>query len=373
MQKVGVLTFHNTSNYGAALQAYATLEALADIGVDAEIIDYSNKARERKYKACYRVLDSILAGHFKVAIKYLLLWPGILARNYSFYMFYKKYIKTSQVVYRTTSALKSGASHYDAIIAGSDQIWSYKNNNKDFNYLLQFVPDDVRKLSYGSSFGLSEIPKSLIENYKKNLSRINYISVREKKGLEIVKSITGREAFLALDPVLLHGKKFWDGMAERVEFESGTFHLYYINDNCYRSLPIFNKKNLSLSKKVSVGSFKINDILDKNFFIRNAKGPRSFIGYIKNARSVYTTSFHAVVFCLIFNVTFYVFLSGDIGRDSRIIQVLNDFKLFDRAIHKDQISGFPDDETNFDEFNNQWADGCLKCRFYLQNALILSK
>ena len=40
--KTGILTFHRTTNYGAALQAYALQKKLTDIGVQAEIIDYRN-------------------------------------------------------------------------------------------------------------------------------------------------------------------------------------------------------------------------------------------------------------------------------------------------------------------------------------------
>ena len=39
-KKVGILTFHNTLNYGASLQAYALCRVLRNIGADAEIIDY---------------------------------------------------------------------------------------------------------------------------------------------------------------------------------------------------------------------------------------------------------------------------------------------------------------------------------------------
>lgn len=42
-RKVGVITLHNSPNYGSCLQTYATQVVLARVGADAEIIDYYRK------------------------------------------------------------------------------------------------------------------------------------------------------------------------------------------------------------------------------------------------------------------------------------------------------------------------------------------
>ena len=38
--KVGVITILHVGNYGAELQAYATVRALRKLGIDAEILNY---------------------------------------------------------------------------------------------------------------------------------------------------------------------------------------------------------------------------------------------------------------------------------------------------------------------------------------------
>lgn len=40
MMKVGVITILHVGNYGAELQAYATVRALRKLGIDAEILNY---------------------------------------------------------------------------------------------------------------------------------------------------------------------------------------------------------------------------------------------------------------------------------------------------------------------------------------------
>lgn len=368
--RVGVITFHNASNYGAALQAYATIEALSNMGYEAEIINYSNKYRSRKYSAIFRFLEFIRRKDIFGAFKIIVVSPGVFIRNVSFCLFYNKYLKVSRVKYTTTKQLKNTSFCYDAVIAGSDQIWSYINNGGDFSYLLDFLQEPILKISYASSFGMSEIPIELIDKYDKCLTDFNFLSVREKKGFDIIKKLTGRVPFIALDPVLLHDASFWSKIAQEPDFAHKSFDLYYLNDNAYRSHQLLKESYFdSEVKKINIGSFSLKDLIDKNLILRNATGPRSFIGYIKNARVVFTTSFHAVVFCLIFNTPFIVYLSGNEGRDSRILHILYEYDLSDRAISKNDGASVDLFQISFSKFNNSWVERRSECIDFLITAL----
>lgn len=48
--KIGIITFINTINFGASLQAYALQEFLKEIKQEPEIIQYVNKTIEDKEK-----------------------------------------------------------------------------------------------------------------------------------------------------------------------------------------------------------------------------------------------------------------------------------------------------------------------------------
>ena len=54
-----------------------------------------------------------------------------------------------------------------------------------------FVPDEVRKISYASSFGVGQIPWYQKRRTANFLKRLDYISMRENRGSEIVKELTG--------------------------------------------------------------------------------------------------------------------------------------------------------------------------------------
>ena len=367
---LGVLTFHNTSNYGAALQAFATIAVLQEQGFSVEIIDYSNRYRNSKYSGSRRIYEQFKQGNILQALKLFLSWPGIITRNYKFRKFYHNHLILSKAKYYDSDSLKRHAQNYDAIIAGSDQIWSHKNNGLDFNYLLEFVPNNVKKISYSSSFGLVQIPNGLEDKYSFLLNRIDFTSVREETGQNLVKKLTGKLPFLAVDPVLLHDNIFWDNISDKVKFKAREYDLYYLNDNCHWNSSIF--KTIKIPKrqiKVCLGSFKLSSVFDSSFYVRNADGPASFITYIKKARIVYTTSFHALVFCLIYNVPFYVFMSGNAGRDSRLIQILSTFDLLDRAVYKDKIPQSPCNAVDFTHFNEHCHELRDNSKMFIYNAV----
>lgn len=46
--KIGILTYHKTSNFGSVLQAYSLYRKVADLGYDCEIINYINDAVEKE-------------------------------------------------------------------------------------------------------------------------------------------------------------------------------------------------------------------------------------------------------------------------------------------------------------------------------------
>ena len=50
--KTGIITFHDTTNYGANLQAYSLFKAIKSLGYDCEIINYQceNIIRRSFYK-----------------------------------------------------------------------------------------------------------------------------------------------------------------------------------------------------------------------------------------------------------------------------------------------------------------------------------
>ena len=189
--KVGVLTFHGVANYGATMQAYALFDVLKVAGYDVELINYvSGKSSNVVRKCLY------LNPYFAFNI----------VKQWRTNKFFKKYVKVMQKRCLTDKDLRQHTHQYHAIVCGSDEIWNIHLpvQNFDFNYFLEFVNEDIPKISYGASFGYASS-----ENIGTNTSRISRslksfcaISVRDENSLAIVNSfqISGVKV---LDPTFL--------------------------------------------------------------------------------------------------------------------------------------------------------------------------
>ena len=203
---VGITTFHRAVNYGAVLQTYALQKALEKINVKSEVIDYRDNIIDNRFKFFYNK-------SLKRFVRDLLYYPVFSSKNKKFESFLKTYVKTTDKIYTNFEQLKT-LQNFDKYITGSDQVWNYKLTKWDKVYFLNFVQDNNKKCSYAASFGLNEIPSTEIQEYKKLLSQFNHISVREKKGEEIIYNLLERKAMVDLDPTLLLDKKEWSSIAK---------------------------------------------------------------------------------------------------------------------------------------------------------------
>jgi len=84
---VGILTFHNTANYGAALQTYATQAALHNLGIESGVIDYANEFRRKLYSTKHLILRSLKNRQISDLAKVLAGSPLIKRRRKRFEQF----------------------------------------------------------------------------------------------------------------------------------------------------------------------------------------------------------------------------------------------------------------------------------------------
>lgn len=121
--------------------------------------------------------------------------------------------------YTGYASLSKGSKSYDAVLVGSDQVWTPLSLYSNF-YNLNFVADEVRKISYASSFGVSFIPSWQRKATGAFLNRINYLSVRELRAKEIVEEVSSNHATVVCDPTLLRKRQEWECDLEGVEIKA---------------------------------------------------------------------------------------------------------------------------------------------------------
>lgn len=243
-------------------------------------------------------------------------------RKKSFDDFTKQYLSLT-CRYNTSEELKANPPHADVYIAGSDQIWNTESyNGKEPGYFLDF--GTVKKISYAASFAVSEIQEEWRPFVKSQLSHFQHISVREKTGLSILKSLGIPNGVQVVDPVFLLGAEEWKALAHKAKGyglkENNYIVVYdFLNDERIAAFAKKLKEQTNMTV-VSINDFNVLPYVDINI---NDAGPLEFVSLISKAAAVVCSSFHASAFSLIFKKPFYVYPLIGQNNSSRMEDLLN--------------------------------------------------
>lgn len=335
--KIGILThYYKSTNYGGNLQAYALCTVLNKLGHHAEQITYDRsfdiKSSVSLGKKIRRFIYKII-----VTIKKLPLFLLNLSVKSKINQRRKSVLNFNKSIPHTTvynaKNISSATKKFDVFITGSDQVW-HPSAVCDA-YLLNFTNSSQNvKFSYAASISKPELDKSTIEQYCKSLSDFRAISVRETQAINILQPYVTQRIECVLDPTLLLSREDWEKIASNKFTGNNYIFCYFLGDTQTdrelanefarkHDLPILTIPYLSDSYRKCDVNF--GDILLSNVSVED------FIGLIKNAAYIFTDSFHATVFSLIFNKEFFVFdriIGQSLG--SRIRELTNLFHVSER-------------------------------------------
>lgn len=376
----GIITYHEPYSYGAHLQCLGLQMFLQKLGYETEIIDYSMEAYQ-ELRVKKKVRSFIYRGirflsHPRIFLrakkntaenvrKSYPFQKQLGVRNKKFKEFQGKYYRLSPKRYENHFELKRDCPRYSAYICGSDQIWNPNFCDMDDNYFLAFAPEGKR-IAYAPSFGVrgKGISRFLKKEYRKRLSAIDFLSVREKTGAEIVKEFTGKDIPIVIDPTFLIDAGEWLKIADDSEIDLPSEYIltYFIGIDEYSQAFLQDVKQAFPDYEI------INLIFDQSEY-----GPCDFIKLISRAKFVFTNSFHGLAFCINLNVPFAV---GKTLKDygvsngfSRIDDLLESLKLdsrfYDGKVKLDD-SWFYLDFAETNRRKEQWIQSSEN---YLKNAL----
>nr|OTP14696.1 hypothetical protein A5888_002797 [Enterococcus sp. 9E7_DIV0242] len=221
--------------------------------------------------------------------------------------------------------------NYDYFIVGSDQVW-----NPQFQRFskLDFVPyaEKKKRISYAASFGVSSISDVEKDMYIQGLNGMEEISVREENGASIVKSLTGKEVPVVLDPTFLLKKEEWGGLIDDYESDKKFLLTYFLG----RPSEIERKY---INDYAEVNNLSVKHLNNSGDLDTWTSGPKEFIQLFSQATTIFTDSFHACAFSLIFEKPFIVFDRHDHlnSMNSRIDTLLKTFNLNDRKFDANNL------------------------------------
>ena len=359
-------------NCGACLQAYALQETIKSLGYNVEIIKYTEPYGY--YKATARNRSSLMDIYRCIRFKKFRdnYFSGMY-RQTAFNKFRKKHLRFSKEEYSSSDSLVPLPQKYDAFVCGSDQIWNplfYDKCNPA--YYLSFVDETTRKVAYAPSIGLFDIPEKYRADFVRYIERIDFLSLREKHGCELVEKYTGRTADHVLDPTMLICADEWKKLIKSKRAAAPYVFCYLFGTHDYYT-EVIERISRQLNCEVKIFPVHERDLNPKFTQVRNT-GPIEFLSLVNNARFVITDSFHATVFSLLFKKPFYTLLRDSdfetASMNSRVYSLLESVDLLDRLLTKEEALNIQISMVNgFDQVEAKLNMLRSKSKQYLKDAL----
>ena len=295
--KIGLITFHETTNYGAILHTYALQRKIQELGAYCEVVNYKcEEIQRRELPMQLRDVHNV-----RLLFKYILSRHGQRKKYSHFCKFTENKLILSQEIY-TKRNICECEHKYDKFVVGSDIVWELNVTNGDFTYYLDFVNDNTKKYAYASSFGYAEIPKKYLSRCKELLSQFQGIAVREQSGKRIIFDLLNRVVQVVLDPtLLLHREEWFEIISFKPQIEK--YILIYFTDKDNKIMAFAERLANKTACKIVLISSSIKNIKG----VINIKNPSidEFLGWIRYADYVITASYHGMLFSINFNKQFY--------------------------------------------------------------------
>lgn len=302
--KIHIITIFDSGNYGNRLQNYALTFLLKRYGNVSTLN--------------YRLYDPLLK-----TIKTFLFFP--LRRNKFHHSFKKKnafnlFNKHIRFINRYSDCKDNNC----LFILGSDQIWNYHwfSNSELLTFL--GAKTNAKTISYAASFGVSEVDDDVKPIFQRYLPRLKAISVREDRGAELVKEMTGLDATVVLDPTLMLTTTQWNTITRGFVPDDDRYVLTYFlgkpSDEQEKTIQSYAKAHGCRVRRIL-------DLRDKETYVA---GPQDFVELFSKAQYVFTDSYHACCFSILYHKQFTVFnragMEGKANMNSRMETL---FRLFD--------------------------------------------
>lgn len=297
--KIRMITFHTPKNYGAVLQAFSLMSYLKTLSDDVKVIDFNTP----HLKSIYPLVDK---PHSLKQLAKCILDMRFLSKKKCKFQKFEEFVKTKLDLterYESFEKLASNPPVADYYFTGSDQVF---NPNRVLDekkaFYLNFGNESIKRVSYAGSFGVKSIDTGRQEEIADLLEKINFISVRETSGVEIVKALIDRDVDEVLDPVFLNDGEFWSEQSQPYKQEFSNYLFYYrlmhspVSDAAARRMA--KEKGLKLIVMTD------NSLKWKADKVLRDVGPKEFLYLMKKADYVATDSFHGAAFSLLFKKQF---------------------------------------------------------------------
>lgn len=365
-KRIAVVTYWSIFNIGSYLQAYALQDVLKNMGFEPCVISWEQSSLLNRIKGKLGLLlklalnPSSIPQFLELRRLGLSTISDVPQETKWKFLEDQKHVITLNI---TEAELKRRQSEYYAFICGSDQIWNPLGFIQRGYKFLSFAPVEKR-IAYAPSFGINYIPAYNYGFVKRGLKGMKAISVREKEGAEIVKTLIGKEVPVVLDPTFLLRKEEWIKVEKKMSLPEKyivCFFLGNVSDENKEAIERlrFGRHIICFPKEGCLDG--LSDVSYKSV------GPLEFLNVIHNADCVFTDSFHGVALTINYERNLVVFKRSHNQKFNQFSRIENILELTDNlhCIYEPSMSVVRPLNTDYSRLNIARTESLC----YLTNAL----
>lgn len=295
-KRIGIVTVYGENNFGNKLQNYASVKIYEELGLEV------NTLRVMQSRMIINSKEKMKINSKKI-VQYLPKYKYLkyqFSKENKFKQFSIRKLNITDL-YNTSNIKSDLLEQYDYLSVGSDQVWN--DTDFDYNDMKYFSLVNVKSpkiIALSPSMGKTSLLEENKYILKEALENYSAISCREKAGAEYIEKLINKECKVLVDPTMALTSTDWKAIERKPEWlgEKKYAMCYFLGgmeENREYITKVCNKRNIEFI-----------DILDKKSKAYNTS-PEEFIYLIHNADVVFTDSFHACVFSIIFDKDFAVF------------------------------------------------------------------
>lgn len=313
--KIGIVTYHRTNNYGACLQAVATRLFLEQMGHEAFYVDYWPQYHADTYKVF--ALSNLKRYNLKGKIDYIITAFSNLSEKKERVENFNKFLLTYILPY-----CRSTTEQFDALLYGSDQIWRKQSALKDYNpvYFGKNNFKTTNHIAFAASMGILPDNDAEKEKIRDLISHLNHISVREENLRQLLLSMGVNNVERFVDPTILLTGMDWAYKLNITQYTGKPYLLVYAVTK-----PAFDMKQITkfandrnLEIIILSGSAKSS----KKQNVNCTADPIQFLSLIYNAQYTFVSSFHGLVFSILFHKEVYASYFNNSNRAETLLNTI---------------------------------------------------
>ncbi|MCR4903432.1 MAG: polysaccharide pyruvyl transferase family protein [Butyrivibrio sp.] len=302
--KIGILTYHTPSNFGANLQAFASSKYFESIGHTAKIINFCLEGNG----------GEIVPAEQREAHRY----------------FSQEILNVTRIVKTGEEILKVVEEEgFDVVAIGADAVWSKSNRKRlevfHANWLWgSELEKKVRVIALSPAFmgaDYHDLTPTQRQNFKNSLLKFHDINARDEWTRDAInREIIGCEYIKKInpDPVFLINslcKKEWDKRDSQIE--SNKYYIVSLPKNDNMRFGFIKRLWLKrLKKELHNRGYKMVELPtpdgysgfdDFDYIVKYPIDPMQWYLWLKNAKGFIGLRFHAIVSCFSAGTSFYSF------------------------------------------------------------------